>query len=253
MGAIAVALIGAVLFAVPGSPLYKKPVLGLDLKGGTEVILRAVPERNQSINSTQMQTARNIIEQRVNSIGVASPNVAVQGSDEIVVQLAGINDPTKAAAVVGQTGKLQFFDFETDLASPTVSGTGQPAPLPSLYGLLTTVKADAKKGKPEALYLFNVKTSSTTGHDPGQRQEGHQAEDDDDPQALQGRTTTGTSPPPQREAAGRYEDPGGSAESPPGLCPQKNCCLGAGRTASRRPARTGTSSSTSDRAAGRPS
>ena len=158
MGAIAAALIGAVLLAVPGSPLYKKPVLGLDLKGGTEVILRAVPERNQSINSTQMQTARNIIEQRVNSIGVASPNVAVQGADQIVVQLAGINDPTKAAAVVGQTGQLQFFDFETDLASPTLSGTGQPAPLPSLYSLLTALKAEAKNGKPEAYYLFKVTT-----------------------------------------------------------------------------------------------
>jgi SecD/SecF fusion protein len=158
MGAIAVALIGAVLLAVPGSPIYKKPTLGLDLRGGTEVILRAVPERGETLSSAGMQTARSIIEQRVNSIGVTSPNVAVQGTDEIVVQLAGVTDPARAAAVVGQTGQLQFFDFETDLAPPTVNGTGQPAPLPSLYSLLTAVKDQAKKGTPEAYYLFKVVT-----------------------------------------------------------------------------------------------
>jgi SecD/SecF fusion protein len=158
MGVIAAALIGAVLLAVPGSPVYKKPTLGLDLRGGTEVILRAVPERGEQLSATGMQTARSIIEQRVNSIGVTSPNVAVQGNNEIVVQLAGVTDPARAAAVVGQTGQLQFFDFEPDLVAPTVNGSGQPAPLPSLYSLLTAVKQQAKKGTPEAYYLFRVTT-----------------------------------------------------------------------------------------------
>jgi SecD/SecF fusion protein len=156
MGVIAAALVGVLILAVPGSPAYKKPTLGLDLRGGTEVILKAVPERGQTLSATGMQTARNIIESRVNSIGVTSPNVAVQGNNEIVVQLAGVHDPARAAAVVGQTGQLQFFDFESDLAPPTVNGTGQPAPLPSLYSLLTAVKAQAKKGTPEAYYLFRV-------------------------------------------------------------------------------------------------
>src|SRR5689334_8017505 len=95
MGAIAAALIGAVLLAVPGSPGYKKPTLGLDLRGGIEVVLRATPEPGQTINTAQMQTARSIIEKRINGIGVTAPNVAVQGNNEIVVQLAGVHDPTK--------------------------------------------------------------------------------------------------------------------------------------------------------------
>jgi Preprotein translocase subunit SecD len=231
-------------------------VLGLDLRGGTEVILRAVPERNQSINSTQMQTARNIIEQRVNSIGVASPNVAVQGSDEIVVQLAGINDPTKAAAVVGQTGKLQFFDFETDLASPTVSGTGQPAPLPSLYGLLSAVKADAKKGKPEALYLFKVKTIKKKVTTKVNGKKVTKQKTTTIHKLLQGRTmtctssccrTTGSSRPIRRSWRFRRIASRSRAR-------RRTAASARGRTASRRPARTGTSSSTSRTAtAGRPS
>jgi SecD/SecF fusion protein len=156
MGAIAVALVGALLLALPGSPAYKKPTLGLDLQGGLEVVLRAVPDKGQQINATQMQTAQNIIESRINKIGVASPNVAIQGGNEIVIQLAGVHDPAKAAKVVGTTGKLQMFDFETSLASPTVAGNQQPAPLPSLYSLLTQVKNEANKGSPQGYYLFKI-------------------------------------------------------------------------------------------------
>src|SRR5919206_5397945 len=50
MGAIAALLVGAVLLAVPGSPAYKKPTLGLDLQGGLEVVLRAVPNKGQKVD-----------------------------------------------------------------------------------------------------------------------------------------------------------------------------------------------------------
>jgi SecD/SecF fusion protein len=156
VGAIAAALIGAVLLAVPGSPIYRKPTLGLDLQGGIEVVLRAIPQRGQQLTASGMQTAQSIMENRVNGIGVASPEVRTQGGNEIVIQLAGVHDPAKAAAIVGKTGQLQFFDFEQDLAAPTVSN-GRPAPLPSLYGLLSQVKNEAKKGTPEAYYLFKPK------------------------------------------------------------------------------------------------
>jgi SecD/SecF fusion protein len=160
VGVIAAALVGAGLLAVPGSPLYKKPVLGLDLQGGLEVVMRAVPDRGQQITPQGMQTAQSIIQKRANGTGVASPNIAVQGGNEIVVQLAGVHDPAKAAAIIGKTGQLQFFDFENDLAPPTVSATGQPTPVSSLYTLLTAVKAQAKKGTPEAYYL--IKTTKKT-------------------------------------------------------------------------------------------
>jgi SecD/SecF fusion protein len=155
MGLIAAAVIGAAFLAV-----YKSPTLGLDLRGGLEVILKAVPNRGQTINPAQMQTAQNIMESRVNKIGVASPNVARQGSDQIIIQLAGIHNPAKAAAIIGSTGTLQFFDFEKALASPTVSN-GNPTPFPTLYSLLTAVKAQAGKGIPEAYYLFGPRTKVT--------------------------------------------------------------------------------------------
>jgi SecD/SecF fusion protein len=158
MGAIAAALVGALLLAVPGSPIHRKPTLGLDLRGGLEIVLRAVPPRGQHVTAAQMQVAQNIMESRVNKIGLASPSVAVQGGNEIVIQLAGVHDPEKAAQIIGKTGQLEFYDFEADLAAPTVNGNGQPTPVPTLYGLLTSVKAEASKGTPAAYYLFRSRT-----------------------------------------------------------------------------------------------
>jgi SecD/SecF fusion protein len=161
MGAIAVALVGAVLLAVPGSPAYRAPTKGLDLQGGLEVILKAVPPRGQQVTSTNMQTAQNIMVSRVDKLGVTSPNVALQGTDEIVIQLAGIHDPTKAASIIGSTGQLQFFDFETDLAAPTVSQFS-PTPYPTAYSLLKQIRGQVKAaGPPSAYYLFGPKTVVT--------------------------------------------------------------------------------------------
>jgi SecD/SecF fusion protein len=162
MGAIAAALVGALMLAIPGSPIYRAPTQGLDLQGGLEVILKAVPLRGQQITAQQMQVAQQIMEQRANATGVAAPNVALQGSDEIVIQLAGIHDPAKAAAIIGSTGQLQFFDFEKDLASPTVS-QGNPTPYPSLYELLTQIQGQGSAhGPPTAYFLFGPKTVTHT-------------------------------------------------------------------------------------------
>jgi SecD/SecF fusion protein len=163
LGAIAALLVGAVLLAVPGSPAYKKPTLGLDLQGGLEVVLRAVPQKGQSIDPQQMQIAQQVITQRTNASGLVSPNIAIQGGNEIVIQLAGVHDPAKAARTIGSTGQLQMFDFETSLLPPTLSASQQPAPLPSLYGLLKAVQTKANKGSPQAYYLFEtVKKKVTT-------------------------------------------------------------------------------------------
>ena len=165
LGAITALLIGAVLLIAPGSPVHRKATLGLDLQGGLEVVLRAVPNSNSKadqITPAGMQTAQQILTKRINAIGVTSPNVAIQGGNEIVIQLAGVQDPAKAAKVIGTTGQLQMFDFETSLLPPTVQGNRQPAPLPELYDLLKSVQTKADKGSPEALYLFKTITTKVT-------------------------------------------------------------------------------------------
>src|SRR3954453_9288676 len=158
IGAIVALLVGAALLAVPGSPGYKKPTLGLDLQGGLEVVLKALPPHGQHVTPANMQTAQNIMVRRVDKLGGASPNVATQGTDEIVIQLAGIQDPAKAAAVIGSTGQLQFYDFEKDLAAPTVNQL-KPTPYPTAYSLLKQIQGQVKKaGVPTQYFLFGPKT-----------------------------------------------------------------------------------------------
>ena len=158
MGAIMAAVIGAVLLAVPGSPIHRKPILGLDLQGGLEVVLKAVPLKGQQVTPAGMTVAQSIIQSRVDKLGLSSPDVRKQGADQLVVQLAGVHNAAQAAALLGKTAQLMMFDFEADLIGPSTNASGQPVATPSLYDLLSQVQKQAAKGSPEAYYLFRTKT-----------------------------------------------------------------------------------------------
>jgi preprotein translocase subunit SecD len=83
--------------------------LGLDLQGGSHLVYQADfanigdADRNDALNSV-----RDTIERRVNSFGVSEPLVQVQGKDQIVVELPGIDDVNKAIEQIGQTPLLEF-------------------------------------------------------------------------------------------------------------------------------------------------
>ena len=90
---------------VPALILYfNKVKLGLDLRGGTSVVLQA----QGKIEPDTMSKVRSIIERRVNSIGVAEPVIQLSGNDKLIVELAGIKDPQKAIELIGTTAKLEF-------------------------------------------------------------------------------------------------------------------------------------------------
>lgn len=128
---------------------------GSSHRSGCEVVLRAIPNKGQTITPAQMQTAQQIISQRVNKIGVSSPTVTVRG-DEIVIQFGGVHGAAEVGQIATTTGVLQLFDFEPSLAPPTVTANVRPAPLPSLYAVLSAVQQEANRGSPEAYYLFKT-------------------------------------------------------------------------------------------------
>jgi preprotein translocase subunit SecD len=117
---------------------------------GRTIVLRAVPQHGETLTSAGMELARSIIESRVQTLGVASPSVTTRGSDEIVISGSAPKSLERLASV---TGNLQFFDFEKDIAAPTVEN-GNPTPYPTLYSLLSTPAAAVSSGPPEAYYLF---------------------------------------------------------------------------------------------------
>ena len=89
---------------------------GLDLKGGLEVILsadmRGVPKGSEE---TALESAKAVIERRVNLFGVSEPNVqtAKIGQDfRIIVELPGISDPQRALDLIGKTAQLDFKTYD---------------------------------------------------------------------------------------------------------------------------------------------
>ena len=114
------------LFAALGAGVYfggndYTPKLGLDLRGGTTVTLRAVTESGSAPNDADLQVARQIIEDRVNGLGVASAEVATEGDRNIVISVPGSGgDQVKD---LGATALLEMRPVVTVLAADGTAST----------------------------------------------------------------------------------------------------------------------------------
>ena len=169
LGCILAALAGVALLAIPGSPAHRKATLGLDLQGGLEVVLKAVPPKGHKLTSSDLDRSISIMRNRIDKLGVSEPEIRKQGSNQIVIQLAGVHDPATAAKLIGKTAVLEFYDFEADLTGPSVSGLSQvPVGTGTLYGLLAApaTQALAKNGQPSQWYLFSPQKIVKAGPAP---------------------------------------------------------------------------------------
>ena len=91
-------------------PLASSVKQGLDLQGGTHVVLQAVDTPQLKVNDDALDRATHIIERRVNALGLTEPVVQRQGRDRIIVELPGVKDPEKAINMLGKTAMLEFKD-----------------------------------------------------------------------------------------------------------------------------------------------
>jgi SecD/SecF fusion protein len=165
VGLILAALAGVVALGVPGSPIHKKVTLGLDLQGGLEVVLEAKPTKGQKLDSSALDRSVSIMRQRVDKLGVAEPEIRKQGSNQIVIELAGVHDPAKAASIIGKTAQLELYDLETSVTGPSLTASGNPQETSSLYGLLSAPQTQslAKSGKPDGYYAFGKNKVKSVG------------------------------------------------------------------------------------------
>jgi len=97
----------AVIFAFP---LDEKINLGLDLQGGSHVILEAKDSPNALVDDDAVNRVLEIIRNRVDQLGVSEPVIQRQGNNRILVQLPGIDDPETAVDLIGKTALLEFKD-----------------------------------------------------------------------------------------------------------------------------------------------
>jgi len=84
---------------------------GLDLQGGTQILLQAAPAPGQNVTPDDMNAAKTIVERRVNGLGVTEPTIQSQGSNRIIVELPGISNPDAAVQTLKSTGQLGFVEI----------------------------------------------------------------------------------------------------------------------------------------------
>ena len=108
-------------------------VRGLDLQGGLRVLLEADLPPGTAVGSDELQTARDIIESRVNALGVTEPVVQVAGARRILVELPGIEDTEQALEAIRATALLEFVDFS--VLSPAQAVAMQDTTIQTDYGL----------------------------------------------------------------------------------------------------------------------
>jgi SecD/SecF fusion protein len=100
----------------------KPAVLGLDLQGGVEVVLQGQPTDESEVTPEAIERSVEIIRSRVDSFGVAEPEIQTQGDDQIVVALPGAENPDQVVRDLIQPAQLVFINFErnvTDQAGTT--------------------------------------------------------------------------------------------------------------------------------------
>ncbi len=137
----------ALMYVLMGVAHTWSPKLGLDLRGGTTITLTARNSTgNGSVSASSLDLARQILQQRVDSLGVGESSVTTQGGNQIIVSVPNVQKD-QLVSMVGQTAKLAFRDVydvqqvtppstsPSSSASPTPSSGASASTLPTAPGL----------------------------------------------------------------------------------------------------------------------
>ncbi|WNO70232.1 protein translocase subunit SecD [Streptomyces sp. AM8-1-1] len=148
-GLFALAAVALSLYIALTTPVQ----LGLDLRGGTQIVLETRPTAATESDSEATDRTVEVLRGRIDALGVAEPTIARSGDNRIVVELPGVQDPTKAADVLGRTAQLTFHQ----VIGTAKTNEGTPKPLPKRPR--QHVLAD------ESGQLLRLQASSLTGSD----------------------------------------------------------------------------------------
>ncbi len=130
--------------------------LGLDLRGGTQVLLQAKLPEGQAVPDGAIEAARSIVENRVNGLGVSEAVVQAQGSNRLIVELPGVSNPDQAVETLRSTGQLEFVEPEgVNLAQGMViNTTNRPTAAKDLAKTngITTTQASSSNPYPDRVF-----------------------------------------------------------------------------------------------------
>ncbi|HEY0638457.1 MAG TPA: protein translocase subunit SecD [Pseudonocardiaceae bacterium] len=107
--------------------LTTQPRLGLDLRGGTQIVLQARDTPAGPPDAEAVDRAVEVLRKRVDALGVAEPVLVRSGEDRILVELPDVQDPTEAVEVLGRTAQLTVHPV-LSAGDPAAAGRTLPSP-----------------------------------------------------------------------------------------------------------------------------
>ena len=140
------------------------PSLGLDLQGGASVTMTPVGD----FEEVALNVAVDIIRQRVDSIGVAEPEIQRQGNN-VVVNLPGVKDQQEALDLIGRTGAVEMRPVVNLAENPDLTTTTSAAPgatTTTIKGATTTLAPPAGGGGSSRTRADETTTTTVPGTDP---------------------------------------------------------------------------------------
>ncbi|UYQ66093.1 protein translocase subunit SecD [Streptomyces peucetius] len=128
---IALAVVAVSLYVALTTPAR----LGLDLRGGTRIVLETRDSPTVRADSAATDRAMEVLRRRIDGLGVTEPSLARSGERRIIVELPGLQDPREAAEVIGRTAQLTFH--------PVTASSSGPASGPAKDGTRVLADPDA--------------------------------------------------------------------------------------------------------------
>lgn len=147
-GLLALAVVALSLFIALTVPVQ----LGLDLRGGTQIVLETRSTETAVADGAATDRTLEVLRDRVDALGVTEPTLARSGSNRIVVELPGVQDPAEAADVLGRTAQLTFHRVlgaaaDADGAAPPLPKRPRPLVLTDEAGQALRLDRAALTGK----------------------------------------------------------------------------------------------------------
>jgi preprotein translocase subunit SecD len=162
---------GSLLFSwnTPETPLGQR--LGLDLRGGSQLTLQVLPAGSvKVVQKEQLDAVKEVLDRRINGLGVAESTLQTVGDNQLVLQLPGEQDPTRAATVLGSTALLEFRAQKPGTEQRMQELLGLKRQATTLLASLKAPEAEAKQADRDQLEadLSRINTDIISLYEPAQ-------------------------------------------------------------------------------------
>ena len=162
---------GSLLFSwnTPETPLGQR--LGLDLRGGSQLTLQVLPAGSvKVVQKEQLDAVKEVLDRRINGLGVAESTLQTVGDNQLVLQLPGEQDPTRAATVLGTTALLEFRAQKPGTEQRMQELLGLKRQATTLLASLRAPAAEAKQADRDQLEsdLSRINTDIISLYEPAQ-------------------------------------------------------------------------------------